>query len=136
MSYPSTSKNVRVLADLILNSPQGDIRINNDSDGSLIVSFPNQKSFFSLLNTKLPFQSNWSNIVKTNRAFYQNQQSFVVKVDDQPWITLGKFPRPRVNYRRVTYPFITNIPSIKIGLYILAAAAGATLLYALFRKRS
>ncbi|MGB3586292.1 MAG: hypothetical protein WBA23_07130 [Tunicatimonas sp.] len=136
MPSSSTSKNVRVLADLTVNGPQGDIRINNDSDGSLVVSFPNEKSFFSLINTKLPFKSNWSTVVKTNRTFYQNQQPLVVKVADQPWITLGKFPRPRINYQRVTYPLITNTPSIKTGLYILAAAAGATLLYALFRKRS
>jgi len=132
----STSTNVRVIADLLVTGSQGDIRVNNDSDGSLAVNFPNQQTFFSLLNAKLPFQSNWSTVVETNRMFYENNQPLVIRVNDQPWITLGKFPRPRINYQRVTYPFITNTPNLKVGVYILAAAVGASLLYALFRKRS
>ncbi|WKN42550.1 hypothetical protein [Tunicatimonas pelagia] len=136
MPTPSSRKSVRVLADLTVTGAQGDIRIDNDSDGNLVVSFPNQKSFFSLLSAKLPVKSSWNTVVEANRTFYQNNQPLVVKVDDRPWITLGKFPRPRINYQRVTYPFISNTPSLKTGLYILAAAVGATLLYTIFRRRN
>ena len=136
MSNTSGSKNVQIFADLTLSNNNGDVKIFNDQDGHLIVRFPNQKSFFSLMNTRWPMRPSWNTLVQLNRSFYESQQAIIIQVQNQPWLTLGKFPRPRINYRKVTAPFLTNTPSLKNGLYLLAAGLGATLLFLLLRKRS
>lgn len=136
MPNASHAKSLQVIADLTLSNSQGDVRITNNSEGDLIIRFPNQKSFFKLLDIQWPFKPGWSTLSQLNRKFYGYQQSVIIQVEDQSWLTLGKFPRPRINYRKVTAPYINNTPFIKTGLYILAAALGATLLFSLFRKRN
>jgi len=136
MSDISGSKQIEVFADLSLSNNHGDVRVSNNHEGDLIIRFPNQKSFFSLLNTRWPIRPGWNTLVQLNRSFYDNQQTIVVQVQDQSWLTLGKFPRPRINYRKVAAPFLTNTSSLKNGLYVLAAGLGATLLFLLFKKRN
>jgi hypothetical protein len=136
MSNTFGAKPIEVIADLTLSGNNGDVRVSNDHEGDLIIRFPNQKSFFSLLNTRWPMRPGWNTLIQLNRSFYQNQQAIIIQVQDQPWLTLGKFSRPRINYRRVAAPYLTNTPSLKNGIYLLAAGLGATLLYLLFRKRN
>jgi hypothetical protein len=136
MSNTFGAKPIEVIADLTLSGNNGDVRVSNDHEGDLIIRFPNQKSFFSLLNTRWPIRPGWNTLIQLNRSFYQNQQAIIIQVQDQPWLTLGKFSRPRINYRRVAAPYLTNTPSLKNGIYLLAAGLGATLLYLLFRKRN
>ncbi|MEM9670952.1 MAG: hypothetical protein AAF992_00055 [Bacteroidota bacterium] len=136
MSNAFGKKPIKVVADLTLSSSNGDVQVSNDHEGDLIIRFPNQKSFFSLLNARWPMRPGWNTLVQLNRSFYENQQTIIIQVQDQPWLTLGRFPRPRINYRKVAAPYLTNTTSLKNIMYLLAAGVGATLLYFLFRKRN
>ncbi|MGD1891122.1 MAG: hypothetical protein ACFB15_11080 [Cyclobacteriaceae bacterium] len=136
MSDTFGEKPIEVVADLTLSSSNGDVRVSNDHEGDLIICFPNQKSFFSLLNARWPMRPGWNTLVQLNRSFYKNRQAIIIRVQDQPWLTLGRFPRPRINYRKVAAPYLTNTTSLKNIMYLLAAGVGATLLYFLFRKRN
>lgn len=136
MSNISGAKRIEVFADLSLSNNYGDVKVSNNHKGDLIIHFPNQKSFFSLLNARWPMRPGWNTLVQLNRSFYDNQQAVVIQVQDQSWLTLGKFPRPRINYRKIAAPYLTNTPSLKNGLYLVAAGLGATLLFLLFRKRN
>ena len=129
-------KNVRVLANLTVTSPKGNIQVGNDSDGSLEVLFSDKQPFFTLLNTQLPQQANWRTLIQTNKELYHNQQALVIKVKGRTWITLGKSSLPQINYHRLVLPYISNSPSLKNGVYIAGAAIGAALLYTIFRRRN
>lgn len=136
MASATFPKHIQVLADLTIANTNGDIRVENDRDGSLVVSFSDKRPFFDLLKAQLPQQANWKALVEANRSFYQNNQPFIVKVEGRPWITLGKSPLPRINYRRLVPPYVSSNPSLKNGLYLAGSALGAALLYAVFRKRN
>ena len=108
----------------------------NDSDGSLEIRFSHKQPFFALLDAQLPQSVSWRTLINTNRELYRNKQALAIKVKGRTWITLGKSPLPQVNYRRLVLPYISSNPSLKNALYIAGATIGATLLYAIFRRRN
>ena len=134
MPNTTSTKRTQVLADFVLSNSKGNIKFSNDIEGDLIIDFPNQESFFSLLNAQLPIRSSWNSVLRLNKALHRNGQAFVLKVDDRPWVTLGRYTRPHVNYRRVAYPFVSKTPSVKGVIYVLGVALGLTFLYALIYK--
>ena len=131
MSHP-----VQVLADLTLENNHGSIQIRNNKEGDLVIDFPNEDALFDLQSIHWSSTSSWKILSRLNQAFYQNQQTVKVNVKGSNWATLGKASLPQFKYGKVVTRYVSRTPSVKISIYALLAALGASLLYVFFRRRN
>ena len=126
----------QVRADLTIESDQGNIRVTNNTNGDLLVDFPNNEAFFNILKVKWPIRLKWNTLFQLNKELYQSQQVLIVQLNNIPWVVLGSKSRPILNYLKVASSIITRKPLIKNSLIVITLSFTATLFYTLFRKRN
>lgn len=130
------SRTFQIIADLTLENEQGDIRLNNTAEGDLKIEFPNEETLFSLLGAEGPIPSDWRTLFRVNRLFYRNRQTVRIKVNDRPWVILGRSFYPRVSNLSVLPRYISRTTDLKPVLYSLGVGLGLALIFALIRKRN
>jgi hypothetical protein len=130
------AKTVKVLADLSIQNGEGEIRIKNDQDGSLVFDFPSAKSFNSLSSVPIPFKPSFQAIGKANAALMEQRQPVIVRVDDEDWLVLGRDRKPSVKYFKLAPFYLKKQFSWKTALYIAGGGLGAALTYLAVKKRN
>jgi hypothetical protein len=130
------AKPVKVLADLTISNGAGDIKVNNDPDGSLVFNLPNRESLASLVNLPIPFKPSLKAIGKTNAALAEQRQPVIVRVNNEDWIVLGRDKKAMLKYAKLAPIYLKQQVSWKSGLYLLGAGAAAGLTYFFLKRRN
>lgn len=129
-------KTLQVIADLTLHHENGDVKINNDDEGNVVVHFPDNKTFNLLLETKLPVKPEAEVIRKANAVLYEQHQPIIVRVNNEDWMVLGRSKKPEIKYGKVAVPYLTKSFSWKTAFYVVGSSLSAALIYLFIKKRN
>jgi len=134
--YFFMAKPVKVFADLSIKNSAGDIKVKNDSDGSLVFDFPNAKSFNNFANIPLPFKPSLQALNKTNATLLEQRQPVVFRIDQEDWLVLGRDQKPLIKYLKLAPVYLRKNLSWKTALYVAGGSLGAVLAYLAIKKRN
>ena len=133
------SKTVEVIADLTLELDGDKIYVTNDTDGDLVIHFPNKKTLGKFLKTRFALDASLSSLGRVNKRLKEEKQPAILRVNHEDWIILGRYDNPVVKYNKLA-PVLLNksFSSDRNSWYIAASIVGGGLLAALlycFAKR-
>ena len=132
-------KQLEITADLMVQNSAGELKINNDPNGDLVLSFSNKKTFDNFLKSKLPIEANTSSLNKFNDTLREQQQPVIVRVKGEDWLVLGRDSKPQIKYLKVAPSYVTSTYSTKSISFVVGSVIGGilggVLLYSLFKTR-
>lgn len=130
-------RTLKVIADMTLHHQDGDVKVQNDGEGNVVIHFPNNKTFNSFLKAKLPPGKSGGQLLrKANTPLYEQHQPVILRVRDEDWIVLGRSKSPDIKYAKVAIPYLAHSFSWKTALYVAGSGISAALAYLFFRKRN
>jgi len=130
------AKPVKVFADLSIQSKAGEIKVQNEQDGSLVLDFPNRQSFNSFTQIPLPFKPSLKAIGKTNAALLEQRQPVIVRVAHEDWIVLGRNSKAAIKYFKIAPSYLKQQLTWKTALYVAGGLLGVLLGYFAIKKES
>jgi hypothetical protein len=135
------AKTIDVIADLTIELDGDKVKVTNDSDGDLVISFPNKQTLGKFIKTRFALSTDFSSLNRVNSVLRKEQQPVVLRVNDEDWVILGRYDNPVIKYAKLA-PLLLNHSlsgSKPKDWYVLAGVLGgsvlAVLLYQLIRKR-
>ena len=132
-------KQLKVIADLTVQNSAGELKINNDPNGDLVLSFSNKKTFDNFLKSELPMDTSTSSLNKLNDTLREQRQPVVVRVKGEDWLVLGRDGKPKIKYLKVASSYVTSTYSTKDISFVVGSVIGGilggVLLYSLFKTR-
>lgn len=132
-------KQLKVTADLIVQNSAGELKINNDPNGDLVLSFSNKKTFDNFLKSEFPVDTSASSLNKLNDTFREQQQPIIVRVNGEDWLVLGRDSKPKIKYLKVVPSYVASAYSTKsislVAGSIIGGILGGVFLYSLFKKQ-
>ncbi len=130
------AKSVKVSADLRIQGANGEIKVTNEADGSLVIDFPNPRSFHSFADIPLPFKPGIRTIGKANAALWEQRQVVVVKVAQVDWLVLGRNPKAFVKYVKFIPIYLKQKLSRNVMEYLAGGLMGLVFTYLIVKKRN
>ena len=132
-------KQLEVTANLTVQNSAGELKINNDPNGDLVLSFSNKKTFDNFLKSEFPVDTSTSSLNKLNNTLREQQQPVVVRVKGEDWLILGRDSKPKIKYLKVAPSYVTSTYSTKSISFVIGSVVGGVLggilLYSLFKTR-
>ncbi len=135
------AKTIDVIADLTIELDGDKVKVTNDSDGDLIINFPDKQILGKFMKTRFALSSDFSSLNRVNKALQKEQQPVVLRVNQEDWVILGRYDNPVIKYAKLAPLLLNNTLSGSESKewYVLAGVLGgsilAVLLYQLIRKR-
>lgn len=131
------SSTLQITADLTLHHESGDVKVQHDHEGNLVVRFPNSKTFNVFLKSRLPSGKSTGQILrKYNTSLYEHHQPVILRVRNEDWIVLGRSEKPEIKYAKVAVPYLAHAFSWKPVIYAIGSGITTALLYLFFKKRN
>ena len=135
------AKKIDVIADLTIELDGDKVKVTNDSDGDLVIDFPNKQTLGKFMKTRFALSSDFSSLNRVNKVLQQEQQPVVLRVNQEDWVILGRYDNPVIKYAKLAPLLLNNSfsGSKPKDWYVLAGVLGgsvlAVLVYQLIRKR-
>lgn len=133
------AKTIDVIADLTIELDGDKVKVTNDSDGDLVIDFPNKQTLGKFLKTRFALSTDFSSLNRVNKLLQKEQQPVILRVSQEDWVILGRYDNPVIKYVKLAPLLLDNsLPNHK-KWYVLAGVLGgsvlAVLLYQLIKRR-
>ncbi len=135
------AKTIDVIADLTIELDGDKVKVTNDSDGDLVIDFPDKQTLGKFMKTRFALSTDFSSLNRVNRVLQKERQPVVLRVNHEDWVILGRYDNPVIKYAKLA-PLLLNQSfsgSKQKNWYILAGVLGgsalAVLLYQLIKRR-
>ena len=135
------AKTIDVIADLTIELDGDKVKVTNDSDGDLVIDFPDKQTLGKFMKTRFALSTDFSSLNRVNKVLQKEGQPVVLRVNHEDWVILGRYDNPVVKYAKLAPLLLNNSlsSSNQKNWYVLVGILGgsvlAVLLYQLIRKR-
>lgn len=134
------AKTIEVIADLTLELDGDKVKVTNDTDGDLVILFPDKRVLGKFLKTRFAINTGFNSLNRVNKLLLEQQQPVILRVNNEDWVVLGHYNNPVVKYAKLAPLLLNDSLSDRNNWYIAAGAIGgglvAALLYTLVKKRN
>lgn len=134
------AKTIEIIADLTLALDGEKVKVTNDSDGDLVVLFPNKKVLAKFLKTRFALNTGFNSLNRVNKLLREQQQPVILRVNNEDWVILGHYPNPVIKYTKLAPLLLDNSLSNRSSWYAMAGIAGGIvggfLLYTIVKRRN
>ena len=134
------AKTIEVIADLTLELDGDKVKVMNDTDGDLVILFPNKKVLGKFLKTRFATNTGFSSLNRVNKLLLEQKQPVILRINNEDWVILGHYSNPVIKYAKLAPLLLDNSLSDRNSWYIAASVVSggvmAALLYSLIKKQS
>lgn len=134
------AKTIEVIADLTIALDGDKVRVTNDSDGDLVILFPDKKVLAKFLKTRFALNTGFNSLNRVNKRLLEQKQPVILRVNQEDWVILGHYTNPVIKYNKLAPILLDNTFSDRSSWYMIAGAIGSGivgfLLYTLIKKRN
>lgn len=134
------AKTIEITADLTLELDGSTVKVTNDSDGDLVILFPDKRTLGKFLKTRFAVNTGFSSLNRVNKLLRKQKQPVILRVDNEDWVVLGHYDNPVIKYAKLAPLLLNDTLSDRTSWYIVGGVIGgsiaAALLYYLVKRRS
>ena len=134
------AKTIEVIADLTLELDGDKVKVTNDTDGDLVILFPNKQVLGKFIRTRFATNTGFNSLNKVNKLLLEQKQPVILRINNEDWVILGHYDNPVIKYSKLAPLLLNNSLSDRSNWYIAAGVLSggvvAALLYSLIRKRN
>ncbi len=133
------AKTIEVTADLTLELDGDTVQVTNDSDGDLVILFPDRKTLSKFLRTRFAVNTGFRSLNRANKLLREQKQPVILRVDQEDWVVLGHYDNPVIKYAKLAPLLLDGTFSDRRSWYVVGGVVGgsvaAALLYYLIKRR-
>lgn len=133
------TRRIDITADLTIELDGDKVKVTNDSDGDLVIDFPDKQTLGKFLKTRFALRTDFSSLNRVNKLLQKEQQPVVLRVSQEDWVTLGRYDNPVIKYAKLAPLLLDGSFSDRRNWYVFAGVLGGSLLaivlYQLIRRQ-